>query len=147
MRVIIMRGLPGAGKSEMAARHAGDHETEICSADDHHVGLDGVYRFDPKKAGAAHTECLRKYMRLLSSGFKGDVIVDNTNTTLAEIAPYARIAEAHGVEFTIVYIHCDPATACRRNVHAVPPATILRMYKNLLQEEVPPYWKQEVICQ
>jgi predicted kinase len=141
VNVIIMRGLPGSGKTTWAEAQL---NKIIVSADRYHM-VDGEYRFDPKKAGAAHDWCLREFLAHLQERRGYDIIVDNTNTTTAEIAPYARLASAFGIPFKIVHIMCRPEVAYVRNVHKVPLATIFKMYRNLMLEEIPIYWPQEVI--
>lgn len=73
----------------------------VCSADDYHVCPDGTYAFNPKNAGAAHGLCLRKFISALLSGNDVDVVVDNTNTSTYELAPYMAMAAAYGVGATI----------------------------------------------
>lgn len=136
--IYIMRGLPGSGKSTWARKY------KTFSADEYHV-INGVYQFDPKRAAYAHKECLRAYLMFLRVGIsQQDVAVDNTNTTLVELAPYVRLAEVFCREYKIVYLTCDVETAIKRNVHNVPANTILQMNKNLITEIVPPYWNQDV---
>ena len=143
MRVVIMRGLPGSGKSTYARGLSGSKE--IFSADDWHTH-DGGYKYDPLKAAYAHTQCLACYMTCLRVEKATEVVVvDNTNTTAVELAPYVRIAEAFGVEYEIVYMYCDFLKACARNTHNVPETTIHMMQSNLLTERLPAYWKQRIV--
>jgi predicted kinase len=143
--IYILRGLPGSGKSTFAKTM---DNAFVVSADDYHVGSDGVYRFDPKRAGYAHNECLSLYITALTNGSNWattPVIVDNTNTTLVELAPYVRIAEALDLEYVIRYFVCPLEVAAKRQTHGVPLTTMLAMQRNLLTEIVPAHWKQEVI--
>ena len=60
--VIIMRGIPGAGKSTLTRRlretaEAVGREVVVCSADDYFLDNRGVYRFNPSKIGDAHKSC------------------------------------------------------------------------------------------
>lgn len=70
------------------------------------------YRFDPAKLPEAHAQCLKKFIRTAqgnTGGALGDVIiVDNTNSTVAEIAPYYAIAEAYGYDTRILRVRCRP---------------------------------------
>ena len=152
MDVIILRGLPGSGKSTWI-KNTPDYRSRnyiICSADDFHIGEDGVYRFDPMNIGAAHAACLRKFLRAIEDyGGVDDswtVFVDNTNLAVWEIAPYYRIAaEGYALPTRIVRIHCTYEQAVARNVHQVPAEKIWQMYQTLLTERLPSWWKEEIV--
>ncbi len=145
-RVVIMSGLPGCGKSTMARKMVDDERSMnrtvvVLSADDYHM-VDGEYKFDPRKAGEAHKYCLSNFAHLLFGINQPSlIIVDNTNTTAHEISPYYRVAEALGWDVSITRIHADPLECYKRTIHAVPIATIMSMYRNLLTDPLPPYWK------
>jgi len=144
MKVYIMRGLPGAGKSSWVKTNL--ENAVVCSADAFHVQNDGVYRFDPAKVGLAHGECLQKFVRNLAPiGIVDILVVDNTNTTAVEMAPYVRLCEAFGVEYEIVWVMASPETAFRRGVHDVPFETVQRMYQNLMTERLPAGWVQRCV--
>ncbi len=147
MKVYILRGLPGSGKSTFARTFDNSH---VVSADSYHT-IDGVYKFDHKRVAFAHNECLKEYVEIVHRKNPMPfetydyLIVDNTNTSLIELAPYVRIAEAFGVEYEIKYFWCHPDVSMRRNLHQVPPNTILKMHDNLMREIVPPHWNQTVV--
>jgi predicted kinase len=141
MRVIIMAGVPGSGKSTwIKENHTG---AIICSADDYFVGLGR--NFDPSKLGEAHGACVRKFVLYVANHDDDEVrenvvIVDNTNTTVLEMAPYVAIAAAYGVSVEIVEMDCPVGLAAKRNIHNVPMRTCLRMGDNLMSLEIPPFW-------
>lgn len=118
---IILQGVSGSGKSAWARKH--ERPGEVVSADDYFTnwGLN-PYHFKPDKLGQAHAMCLRAYLLALENG--ADVIVDNTNTTIAEIAPYYALAQAFDYQVEIVSLDVDLEAAIKRNVHNVPEATI-----------------------
>lgn len=123
MMIYLLRGLPGSGKSTWArARQqyrntVGRGPTLICSADDWHwkPGPDGgkpEYRFDPAEAHLAHGACLKRYVSLLKAdGHHNDhlVIVDNTNCSPYEIAPYYALASAYEHDVRVVQFRCTVA--------------------------------------
>jgi predicted kinase len=143
-RVILMAGIPGSGKTHYTNNKLGAHES--VSADAGFVGSDGVYRFDPARLGAAHGDCLRAFVSALMKGAE-TVVVDNTNTTAIEMAPYVALAAAYGYVVEIVRFACDPAVAAARNVHGVPERACRAMAERLertFQDGLPPFWNVTV---
>jgi tRNA uridine 5-carbamoylmethylation protein Kti12 len=148
-RVVILSGLPGSGKSRFAERLRVEcvergQESLVCSADDHHL-VEGEYRFNPKNAAAAHRVCMRKYLECCVARYPHNlIIVDNTNTSAEEIAPYLRVAEALEIPVSIKRLWVPPEVSFARNTHAVPLPTILAMYRRML-EPLPSTWPVEVL--
>lgn len=138
-KVTICRGIPGSGKTSWAKAQA---DAGIVSADDWFVRLqpDGTlgYRFDGREIAAAHDDCLRRFVAAVLAGVP-HVVVDNTNTTAAEMIPYVAVALAHGCEVVVRSFRVDAATAAARNVHGVPLAACEAMAKRLA-DTVPPYF-------
>lgn len=157
MEVIILRGLPGSGKSswigEYIIKHSNTMEEAaslfpICSADHYHIKVGGgKYDFKPENQGKAHLACLENFLYSLIDPDKDihTIFVDNTNTTAVEIAPYWQLASLHSIPVKIVRIHCPYEIACRRNVHGVPNSIIWRMYQNLISERLPAHWIEEIV--
>ena len=147
-----MRGLPGCGKSTWIEEElpkdefGGNGNAVVCSTNFYHT-IDGVYQYDPKRAGWAHNQCLLKYLATLQEKLVTTeyLVVDSTNTTLLELSPYVRLAEAFGVEYEIVCLPCDLEIAASAGIHSVPINTLLRMQQHLLTELVPAHWKQVVV--
>lgn len=151
MRVIIMRGLPGSGKSwwtDNIFRQYKEGEVEICSADHaFYTGPNGAYEFKAEKLGEAHLLCQKKFHSLLACEAKEVqaekiqvqcLVVDNTNVRLWEMAYYVGLSRVFGIEPEIVHV-VAPYWACiRRNVHGVPAEVIKRMAKEW--EETPAHF-------
>lgn len=140
-RVVILRGIPGSGKSTYAAKEYPDYQ--VCSAD-HYFTHNGVYTFDAKLLPFSHRSCLDKFLGLLQSNCSG-IVVDNTNVHAHEISPYLRLADVFLYDVEIVRLYCDPASAFNRNVHGVPFKTVLDMTRRMDAEVLPPYWKETVV--
>jgi predicted kinase len=142
MRATILQAIPGAGKSTFAKKFRG---AVIVSADDYFT-TNGVFTFDGRKLNEAHAYSLRKFVVYLEQK-KELVIVDNTNISLAEYAPYAALARAYDYEVGIVTILEDPVKAFKRNIHGVGLKRILIMDTELRAglTRVPSYWPHTVM--
>ena len=148
MKVIINRGIPGSGKSTGAAALAAaflrDAESPgwsgqagICCADNAPGRYDPDGTYHPEVP--AHAWCFKEFMELLLRGC-GLIIVDNTNVSAVEMAPYVLAAQAYGAE---VEIHQYDAgsidVAHQRNTHKVPLEICVRMF-NTMQQPLPSWW-------
>lgn len=163
-KVYILSGVSGSGKSTLVDRLVAAHqpmdkrETEghkpvhrVVSAD-HYFIEDGVYRFDPQKLSEAHGACFRGFIEALQA--ENDVahayadrliVVDNTNTTTEEIAPYMLGAQAYGYEAEVRTLMCrseDDVKVCAgRNAHGASFDTVLAQHRRILARRFPPWWK------
>ena len=146
-RILIMRGIPGAGKTTWVMKN--HPHARVCSADSFFIDENGEYRFDGSLLSQAHASCLREFTDTVRDLDAGDesavVIVDNTAVRAWEISPYYNLASAYGHDVRIVHIHCDIDTAHSRNVHGVPRERIEAMEMSLREEELPPFWKLETV--
>jgi len=150
-KVYILRGVSGSGKSTFA-RTLSDNRV-ILSSDDFWTlgGTDYKETFDFKKLGEAHAWNLRRYIDFLTGVMfvpgDFDIIVDNTNTTIAEIAPYYAVAQAFGVPTEIISLDTDPKVAFERNVHGVPEAAHRRQTDNFRRNtsQIPSYWNHRIV--
>jgi predicted kinase len=142
MKVKILCGISGSGKSTYIKNHFPD--ADVCSAD-HFFMKDGEYKFDPAKLSKAHGECLKHFVYLMSTKPHGDripVVVDNTNTTVVEIAPYAALALAYGCDLEIIILEAPLEKAAARNQHGVPRDAVEGQHKRLktLADQLPRWW-------
>lgn len=142
MKVYIMRGLPGSGKTRWVQSRVG-YQT-VASAD-HYFQKDGEYRFDASKLAEAHQECLRAFLRSVEHGAL-TIIVDNTNIRAWEMSPYIAIAEAFGYDVEIVEVRTSVDTCIARNAHEVSEETIWKMFRTMCDERLPPWWKRTVVA-
>lgn len=124
--MIVLRGLPGSGKSTWAARH--HPEAVICSADHFFEGPDG-YRFDESRLGEAHAACAAKAIEAMAAGAP-TVVVDNTHSQPWEWRVVSAAARALGYRLEVVDLFdaglTDDALAVR-NRHDVPADVIAAM--------------------
>ena len=135
-QVIILSGISGSGKSTYA-RHTYPGAV-VCSADKFPgLYVNGEIQF--AKLSDAHNACLRNFTVALLEGAPV-IVVDNTNTTATEIAPYAAMALAFGATLEILTIECDADTAHGRNLHNVPRGGVEAQAERLATRDLPPWW-------
>ena len=147
-RIVLLCGVPGSGKSHYMMQTFQHIAGAVSvSADDFFVGVDGVYRFNPAQLKAAHGTCLLDFIEALEAG-RPVVVVNNTNTTAIEMAPYVALAWPYDYDVEIVRILCsDLELAARRNRHGVPLAAIEAMDRRItktFEEGLPPFWNVKV---
>jgi predicted kinase len=117
--LIIVRGLPGSGKSTFAKLLG----RAICTADDYHTDRKGNYLWKPENIGKAHDWCKRKCERFMKRSIE-TVIIANTSTTEEEIRPYVEMARNYGYRtFSVIAEN----RANTKNIHNVPDETIQKM--------------------
>ncbi len=141
--VLIMRGLPGSGKTHWRKTNAPN--AAVVSADDYHT-VNGVYDFKPEKAREAHNTCLRRFVILTVPPIPHElVVVDNTNISPWEIAPYYRLAEAYGYQPRIINCICPLKVCKKRGLHGVPDSTYESMEHRYHYDwdTRPKWWKVE----
>lgn len=131
--VFIMVGIPGSGKSTTSKKiSALADEVHACpaavtSADDFFM-QDGEYKFDPSKLGDAHKNCMRQFLKLVTSPCSPVIVVDNTNLSIESMAAYAAAAHAYDYTVTLVFHHISAEESFKRNTHSVPAAACKRMH-------------------
>jgi predicted kinase len=137
--VWIMQGVSGAGKSSAVPSNA-----HVVSADHYFVDKHTKqYNFTPSRLPHAHAECLRLYVTALLNSLPF-VVVDNTNTTVSEVAPYYALAQAYGYDAVIVHIDADVGEAAARNTHGVPYTGVKAQHDRIAQfsEQMPVWWQR-----
>ena len=154
MKLLILSGLPGSGTDEYIRKNFIEKgiQHQVFSADDY-FSKTGKYIYDPTKIKEAHDECLMKFIEavrvehlMLGIVKEAVLIINNTNTTTLEIAPYYLIASAYGVEVSLLTLETMPEVAEKRNVHGVPFGICVAMYENLNNRKLPEYWKIDVVA-
>ena len=115
----IVRGLPGSGKSTLANRLS----RYVFEADDHFIGSDGEYRFDPRQLGAAHKQCQDDVESKMRCAFPR-IAVANTFSQQWEVQPYITLAKQYGYAVQVV-----EAQGEHGSIHNVPSEKIEAMKK------------------
>ena len=117
MQVVIIRGLPGSGKSTIAKLLSGYEHFE---ADQFFYSEDGRYDYDPTKVKEAHADCNRRVREALTQG--KNVVISNTFTRIFEFEPYLKMCKEFNIEPNII-----EARGRFNNIHGVSEETILKM--------------------
>jgi dephospho-CoA kinase len=124
--LIILRGLPGSGKTTFAnligASGAGCAHFEA----DMFFETEGKYKFDGSKLKEAHKWCLNKVEWSMLYGNLHQIIVSNTFTQEWEMEPYFKLAEENEWKVTTVIVENRHDG---KNIHSVPDEKIQEMKK------------------
>ena len=149
-RLYIFRGLPGMGKSTVAALIAMSHRGQglavaVLSADTNLINEKGEYEWSRERLSAAHAKVRRDFHNFIShscgKSLLGNdcrdmlplshcdvLIIDNTNTTKKEYQHYKDEAIQNGWDvFEITVGDLNVQEAAKRNQHNVPIETLERM--------------------
>lgn len=127
--LILLRGLPGAGKSSFATfiwdRHV------VCEADKYFYDKEGNYNFDATKLGAAHKWCQDQCEMFMQDNqanpqFYPEIIVSNTSTTEKELKPYLDLAAKYDYKVVSLIVENRHGS---ESIHGVPKETIEKMKK------------------
>jgi len=127
-RCVILRGLPGSGKSTLGSVLAHRHGYVLIEADQHFETSDG-YRFDPSRVADAHAIATREACERLLAG--AGVVVANTHVRRWELA--AALGAATIAAAPTVIVEC---TGRWPNIHGVSAEVIATMARRW--EVVPP---------
>jgi len=151
-QVYILCGPSGCGKSTYAdkmlkAKHVDN--MVVLSTDDYHYNASGEYVFQPDQLGKFHAQNLHRFIEACNTGTKC-IIVDNTNITNLERAPYYSVAKAFNYNVTIVLFNPrnldwrDHQELAMRNKHGVPLAAIRRQCEKF-ETDIPIFWNVSIV--
>jgi adenylate kinase family enzyme len=122
--IVLIRGLPGSGKTTLATRMGGYVHFEA----DMFLEVNGCYVYDAKKVPKAHDWCVASAKAALENG--QNVVVSNTFAKVWELERYINL----GFPFRII-----EATGHWPNLHGVPDEKIAMMKARW--EPLPASWR------
>ena len=140
---MILRGIPGSGKSQLSRavlERLGIPESnaEVCSADkffevrDPKSGLLIAYNWNMQQLSDAHRWCQHRYEEALTDTGNSLIIIDNVCAKKWTYSEYIKLAKSHGGEVVILDLRCsnksDVDICARRNVHGVDSIMCRRMW-------------------
>lgn len=122
-KLILLRGLPGSGKSSfarvMGTTLTGRHEADMYFVDEH-----GNYNFDASKLRDAHEWCRRQVESDMGPYGLEEIFVTNTFTQEWEMKPYYELADKYGYTvFSLIVENRHGGV----NVHNVPEDKLEQM--------------------
>jgi predicted kinase len=117
--LILIRGVPGSGKSTYAKKHFPNHRH--LEADQFHM-KGGKYDWKPENVKKSHDWCQKETEAELDNDKK--VVVSNTFTTLKEMTYYIELAKKMNKKIKVLRM-----TTQFKNVHNVPEEVLEKMKK------------------
>lgn len=127
-QLILLRGLPGSGKSTAAKLLGAGGAGYAHFESDMFFMKDGKYKFDATKLRAAHQWCQGQVEHAMllnhTSGHNSTIIVSNTFTQEWEMQAYFDLAERWDYRVTTLIVENRHGGV---NVHGVPQETLTKM--------------------
>jgi predicted kinase len=117
-KLLLIRGVPGTGKSTHAKHYVDEYSYTHLEAD-MYFERDGDYAFKREQLGAAHAWCQAECERAMQH--KENIVVSNTFCTYREMEPYLRMAKRHNYAVRVVSLTHEYGS-----IHNVPEDAMMR---------------------
>ncbi|XP_010623427.1 NEDD4-binding protein 2 isoform X2 [Fukomys damarensis] len=128
--LVLLRGLPGSGKSFLARSLQEDNPSGVILSTDDYFYINGQYQFDIKYLGEAHEWNHNRAKEAFEKKIS-PIIIDNTNLQAWEMKPYVALSQKH--KYKVLFREPDtwwkfkPKELARRNIHGISKEKIIRM--------------------
>jgi predicted kinase len=128
--LIILRGLPGSGKSTFANYMFSNKV--VFEADKYFYDETGNYNFDVSKLHLAHKWCQLQVEHAMEDNYHSygklypEIVVSNTSTTEKELEPYLELAKKYNYQVVSLIVENRHSGVSKHNV----PAETIEKMKN-----------------
>jgi predicted kinase len=102
-KLILIRGLPGAGKTLLATLLSSNHGACSLSIDDYFTNEKGEYCFEFEKNHLAYKQCETRTIEALQQNLPL-VVVHNTFVYEWEMEPYLAMAKAYAYQLLVLTV-------------------------------------------
>jgi len=121
--LIILRGLPGSGKTTLASVLSEEGTYPVFSVDDYFTDENGHYEFRFQENHLAYKQCEEGVRTAMQQGAP-KIILHNTFTIEWEMEPYFKLASEHDYRLHVLTVENRHGSS---NVHDIPEEHIERM--------------------
>lgn len=122
--LILLRGLPGSGKSSLAAVLSEGGTYPVFSVDDYFTDpVSGSYAFDYRNNHKAYSQCEQKTREAMQAGCT-KIILHNTFTIAWELDIYFRLAAEYGYRVHVCTVENYHES---QNIHGIADEQIRKM--------------------
>ncbi len=121
--LILLRGLPGAGKTSFAHLISEQGKYPVFSVDDYFTDMKGNYNFNFKENFLAYRWCVENTEKAILDKHQ-KIIVHNTFTMDWEMEPYFLLAQKH---HCAIYVMTMENYNAYKNIHGVTKEQIMKM--------------------
>jgi len=130
--LILLRGLPGSGKTTLAKLLSEDGKYPVHSIDSYFINTEtGEYHFEFEKNHLAYKQCEEQALSSMKQGTQ-KIFIDNTFTIEWELEPYFKLAAQYHYKIFVVTVENRHGN---KNTHQVSDEQIEKMaakYKVIL---------------
>jgi len=129
-KLIIITGIPGAGKSTLAAKMVAQGQADcFFEADQWMIDNSGNYLFQQDKLKYCHEKCFRSVYDALRKGLTA--IQSNTNLQPWECKKYVELARSLGADVEIIHLHSEYGS-----IHGVPAQKLKEMKERRVEFKI-----------
>jgi predicted kinase len=122
--IILLRGLPGSGKSSLAKLLSEDGKYPVTAIDNYFTDpVTGHYNFDPYKNHLAYKQCEDQTEEYLKKNVP-KIFVDNTFTIEWEMENYFRLAAKYGYRVYVITVENRHGS---KNIHNISDEQLSKM--------------------